>query len=307
MTALRIGTRASPLALWQANHVAGRVRALGRPVELVHVQTQGDRDQSASLAHIGGLGVFTKEIQRALLDGRVDVAVHSLKDLPTEAVPGLTLAAVPPRGSTGDVLVSQRHARFDDLPPGARVATGSLRRRAMARHRRPDLELVDIRGNVDSRLRKLHDLNLDGLILAAAGLERLGLSGVATEVLDPAWMVPCVGQGALGLECRTDDAATRELLAHLDDAAAHAAVAAERSLLLHLGGGCQVPIGATATVAGGHLTLRAAVLSADGSDRRDGTDAGDPAEAVAIGQRLAAVLASRLGHGPGSSYRTPAP
>ncbi len=289
--ALRIGTRASPLALWQANHVADRLRAVSpRPVELVHVQTQGDRDQTASLAHIGGLGVFTKEIQRALLDGRVDVAVHSLKDLPTEAVPGLTLAAVPPRGPTGDVLVSETYTRFDDLPPGARLATGSLRRRAMVRHRRPDLELVDIRGNVDSRLRKLRDLGLDGLILAAAGLERLGLSSVVTEVLDSAWLLPCVGQGALGLECRTDDTATRELLAQLDDPATHAAVAAERSLLLHLGGGCQVPIGAAATVVGGRLTLRAAVLSADGSERRDGTDGGDQANAIAISARLAAAL-----------------
>lgn len=291
MTALRIGTRASPLALWQANHVAERLRAYSpRPVELVHIQTHGDRDQAASLAHIGGLGVFTKEIQRALLDGRVDVAVHSLKDLPTEVVPGLTLAAVPPRGPTGDVLVSEKYAHFDELPQGARVATGSLRRRAMVRHRRPDLELVDIRGNVDSRLRKLRDLHLDGLILAAAGLERLGLSNVVTEVLDPAWLVPCVGQGALGLECRTDDTATRELLANLDDPTTHAAVDAERSLLSHLGGGCQVPIGAIATVADDRLTLRAAVLSPDGSDRRDGTDTGNASNAVEIGARLAATL-----------------
>src|SRR5437763_3330699 len=147
MTPLRIGTRSSPLALWQANYVAELLRGLTpRPVELVHIQTEGDRDQAASLAHIGGRGVFTKEIQRALLDGRVDVAVHSLKDLPTGAVPGLTLAAVPSRGPAGDVFVSHKVARFDDLPPAARVATGSLRRRAMVLHRRPDLTLADIRG-----------------------------------------------------------------------------------------------------------------------------------------------------------------
>src|SRR5437868_5440773 len=173
---LRIGTRGSPLALWQANHVADRLRSLTpRPVELVHVQTEGDRDQSASLAHIGGRGVFTKEIERALLDGRVDVAVHSLKDLPTQPVPGLVLAAVPLRGPTGDVMVAPHVEHFDDLPRGAHVATGSLRRRAQILHRRPDLRLEDIRGNVETRLRKLHEYGYDALILAEAGLERLGL------------------------------------------------------------------------------------------------------------------------------------
>src|SRR5436190_4066592 len=243
--ALRIGTRASPLALWQANHVADRLRPLAapRPVELVHVQTEGDRDQAASLAHIGGRGVFTKEIQRAVLDGRVDVAVHSLKDLPTGAVPGLALAAVPPRGPTGDVLVTPTPTRFDDLPRGATVATGSLRRRAQLLHRRPDLQLADIRGNVDTRLRKLREQGLDALILAAAGLERLGLGHAITERLDPAWMLPAVGQGALGLECRSDDAKTRALLAPLNDAATRCAVLAERAMLRGLGGGWQVPGG----------------------------------------------------------------
>jgi hydroxymethylbilane synthase len=221
MTALRIGTRASPLALWQANHVRDRLQAAAAPrlVELVHVTTEGDRDQSASLAHIGGRGVFTKEIQRALLDGTVDVAVHSLKDLPTQPVPGLVLAAVPARGATGDVLVTPRPVHIDNLPTGARVATGSLRRRAQLLHRRPDLRLEDIRGNVETRLRKLHEHGYDGLVLAQAGLERLGLAGVIGEVLDPRWMLPAVGQGALGLECRADDTVTRSLLATLNDAA----------------------------------------------------------------------------------------
>jgi hydroxymethylbilane synthase len=295
MTPLRIGTRSSPLALWQANHVADRLRPLAspRPVELVHVQTEGDRDQSASLAHIGGQGVFTKEIQRALLAGRVDVAVHSLKDLPTDPVAGLVLAAVPPRGPTGDVLVAPRPTRFDDLPRGARVATGSLRRRAQLLHRRPDLRLEDIRGNVETRLRKLSEQGFDALILAQAGLERLGLAGVITEVLDPAWMLPAVGQGALGLECRADDLETCALLARLDDPPTRSAVEAERALLYHLGGGCQVPLGAAARVEGDRLVLRGAVLAADGSRRIAGEESGSATEAAVVGERLAVRLRSQ--------------
>jgi hydroxymethylbilane synthase len=289
---LRIGTRGSPLALWQANYIADRLRPLVAPlpVELVHVQTEGDRDQAASLAHIGGRGVFTKEIERALLDGRVDVAVHSLKDLPTQPVEDLVLAAVPPRGPSGDVLVASQVARFDDLPPGARVATGSLRRRAQLLNRRPDLRLADIRGNVESRLRKLRDQGYDALVLAEAGLERLGLSNAVTEVLDPTWMLPAVGQGALGLECRSADAATQTMLVALDDRPTHYAVDAERSLLLHLGGGCQVPLGAIAIVEGETLTLRAAVLTGDGSRRIAGKETGPATDAAMIGERLAERL-----------------
>lgn len=292
MNPLRIGTRASPLALWQANHVADRLRPLVGPrsVAIVHVQTEGDRDQSASLAHIGGRGVFTKEIERAVLDGRVDVAVHSLKDLPTQPVGGIDLAAVPSRGPTGDVLVAAHVPRFDDLPPGARVATGSLRRRAQMLNRRPDLRLVDIRGNVETRLRKMRDEGYDALVLAQAGLERLGLMGVVTEVLDPVWMLPAVGQGALGLECRAEDADTRSYLAALDDPPTRWAVEAERALLFHLGGGCQVPLGAIARVDGETLHLRAAVLASDGSRRVAGEESGPAADAVAIGERLAARL-----------------
>ncbi|HEX4591904.1 MAG TPA: hydroxymethylbilane synthase [Gemmataceae bacterium] len=289
---LRIGTRASPLALWQANHVADRLRprVAPRPVEIVHVQTEGDRDQFGSLAHIGGRGVFTKEIERALLDGRVDVAVHSLKDLPTLPVDGLTLAAIPPRGPSGDVLVAADVARFDSLPAGARVATGSLRRRSQLLHRRPDLLLADIRGNVETRLRKLRDEGYDALVLAEAGLERLGLLAVVTEVLDPTWMLPAVGQGALGLECRTDDAETRSLLAGLDHPTTRQAVEAERALLCHLGGGCQVPLGAIGRDDGKRLLLRAAVLSSDGSRRVAGEESGPATDAAMIGERLAAKL-----------------
>jgi hydroxymethylbilane synthase len=290
---LRIGTRGSPLALWQANHVADGLRPLAAPrlVELIHIQTEGDRDQSASLAHIGGRGVFTKEIERALLDDRVDVAVHSLKDLPTQPVDGLTIAAVPARGPTGDVLVAVQVSRFDDLPQSARVATGSLRRRAQLLHRRPDLRLADIRGNVETRLRKLREDGYDALVLAQAGLERLGLAGVVTEILEPEWMLPAVGQGALGLECRSDDAETRRLLAALDDRGTRRAVTAERSLLFHLGGGCQVPLGAIAQIDGDAVTLRAAVLTADGAKRITGSESGTDPEAV--GQRLADRLRSQ--------------
>lgn len=286
---VRIGTRGSPLALWQANHVRDLLRPWAEPV-LVEIQTSGDRIRDLPLAQIGGQGVFTKEIQRALLEGRVDVAVHSLKDLPTLAVEGLMLAAVPPRGPTGDVLVSCRYRRFEDLPNAAVVATSSLRRRAQVLYRRPELRLVDIRGNVETRLRKLREQDLDATILAQAGLERLGLGGTIAEVLDSSWMLPAVGQGALGLECRADDPLHRQLLGRLDHRPTHQAVLAERAFLRALGGGCQVPIGAHAQVGGDRLTLRGVVLSADGRRRVAGEMAGPPAGAEEIGQQLAQEL-----------------
>jgi hydroxymethylbilane synthase len=292
---LRIGTRGSRLALWQANHVAALLRPLAAPraVELVEIQTTGDQDRDRPLSQLGGIGLFTKEIQRALLAGTVDLAVHSLKDLPTIPVEGLTLGAVPPRGPTGDAFVSRRHPHFDSLPPGARVATGSLRRRSQLLYRRPDLHLEPIRGNVDTRLRKLDEQNLDALILAAAGLERLGLGEAITHQLDGDWMLPAVGQGALGLECRADDASTLALLGPLDDAATRAAVTAERSLLAGLGGGCLVPIGALARVSQGALHLRAAVLSPDGKQRIAGETAGEAMHAASLGSRLAEDLLAR--------------
>jgi hydroxymethylbilane synthase len=292
MIPLRIGTRGSPLALWQANHVADRLRPLAapRPVELVLIQTTGDRVQDRPLAQIGGDGLFTKEIQRALLTQTADVAVHSLKDLPTLPVEGLVLAAVPARGPTSDAFVSRRHRTFDSLPPGAVVGTSSLRRRAQVLHRRPDLRLVEMRGNVETRLRKLAEQDLDALVLARAGLERLGLADAITEILDPEWMLPAVGQGALGLECRADDRETRSLLAALDDPPSRQAVLAERALLRALGGGCLVPIGAAATVADDVLTLRGAVLSPDGRARIAGQTSGRAGEAEALGQRLAEEL-----------------
>lgn len=289
---LRIGTRGSPLALWQAHHVADRLRPLAapRPVVLVEIQTAGDQVRDVPLARIGGEGVFTKEIQRALLAGAVEVAVHSLKDLPTAPVEGLVLAAVPPRGPTGDVLVSRRHARFADLPSGAVVATSSLRRRAQLLHRRPDLHIVDIRGNVETRLRKLDEQGLDATILAQAGLERLGRQGDITEILDPEWMLPAVGQGALGLECRADDAMTRALLGRLDDPPTRQAVQAERAFLHALGGGCQVPLGALGRVTGATLQLRGAVLDPAGRHRLADEVRGPAHEAEEAGARLAQQL-----------------
>jgi hydroxymethylbilane synthase len=293
MSSLRIGTRGSPLALWQANHVADLLRPLvaPRPVELVRIETQGDRVRDRPLSQIGGDGLFTKEIQNALLDGRADVAVHSLKDLPTTPVSELVLAAVPARGPVGDALISRQHFRFDDLPQGAVVATSSLRRRAQLLHRRPDLQVRDLRGNVETRLRKLDEGGLEAIVLAEAGLRRLSLEGRITEILDRSWMLPAVGQGALGLECRADDVATRGLLAALDHAPTRAAVLAERAFLRGLGGGCLVPIGALGEVSGEELWLRGCVLPTDGSKRDAGEVRGPAIEAEALGEELARRLA----------------
>ncbi len=289
---LRIGTRGSALALWQANHIADRLRPLAhpRPVELVLIETHGDRDQASALSSMGGFGVFTKAIQTALLDDRVDVAVHSLKDLPTIVEPGLELVAVPARGPTGDAFVSLRHRRFDDLPEGAVIGTSSLRRRAQLLNRRRDLKLLDLRGNVDTRLRKLADQNLDGIILAEAGLVRLGLADRITERLDPSWMLPAVGQGAIGLECRSDDDDTKQLVEVLRHAETFQRVQAERAMLFALGGGCLVPIGTTSNILDGVLTIRGAVLSPDGRRRVVATHSGPAHTPLAIGQELAAML-----------------
>jgi hydroxymethylbilane synthase len=289
---LRLGTRGSPLALWQADYVAERLRpvAAPRPVVRVIIETHGDRVQDRPLASMGGFGVFTRAIQDALLDGRIDVAVHSLKDLPTLPVEGLTLAAVPPRGPNGDVLVSHKYKRFADLPEGALVGTSSLRRRAQLLHERPDLRLVDLRGNIDTRLRKLREQDLDAIVLAEAGLVRLGLADQITEVLDPAWMLPAVGQGAIGLECREDDADTRHLVEAVTDPATWAEALAERAMLWSLGGGCLVPIGAHTRVAGGELTLRGTVLSPDGKRRIADTHRGPADKPLGVGNELAASL-----------------
>jgi hydroxymethylbilane synthase len=291
-SALRLGTRGSPLALWQANHVAARLKPVVAPrrVELVTIETHGDRDQSTALAAMGGFGVFTKAIQTALLDDRIDVAVHSLKDLPTIPAPGLELVATPPRGPAGDAFVSRQYRRFDDLPDGAVVGTSSLRRRAQLLNRRPDLKLLDLRGNVETRLRKLDEQDLDAIILAEAGLVRLNLAGRITQILDLSWMLPAVGQGAIGLECRTQDDDTKHFVEALRDGDTFVRVTAERAMLLALGGGCLVPIGAASVVANGILKLRGAVLSPDGRRRIVATHAGPADAPLAVGQELAAML-----------------
>lgn len=292
---LRLGTRGSALALWQAHFVAGRLRELAPEcaVELVEIETSGDRIRDVPLAQIGGQGVFTKEIQRALQDGRVDVAVHSLKDLPTVPVDNLVLAAVPPRGPTGDAIVSRKHTSFAALPPGARVATSSSRRRAQVLHRRPDLTLAEIRGNVDTRLRKLMEQDLDAIILAEAGLVRLGREADITEILDPAWMLPAVGQGALGLECRADDTDTRAILERMNHLPTYYAALAERAFLRGLGGGCTLPIAAAGVVTGDELCLRGAVLSPDGAERIEDLMAAPMLAADATGRAMAENLLAR--------------
>jgi hydroxymethylbilane synthase len=295
MKPLRIGTRGSPLALWQARHVADLLRAVmpERPIELVEIETVGDQVRDVPLVLLGGDGAFTKAIQHALLDRRVDVAVHSLKDLPTFRVEGLMLAAVPKRGPTGDAFVSKKHRAFVELPAGAVVATSSLRRRAQLLQRRPKLKLIDMRGNVETRLRKLIEQDLDAIILAQAGLDRLGFSDQITEVLDATWMFPAVGQGALGLECRCDDDATRVIVDRLNDAATRWAVLAERAMLHGLGGGCQVPIGALTNITEGNLTLRGVVLPPDGSQRVEAEIAGPMEQAESLGLALADQLRGR--------------
>lgn len=292
MTPLRLGTRGSPLALWQARFVESHLAPLADPraVELVLIETTGDRDQASALSTMGGFGVFTKAIQDALLDRRADIAVHSLKDLPTIPTDGLELAAVPPRGPNGDAFVSRKWQRFDELPKGATVGTSSLRRRAMLANQRPDLKLVDLRGNVDTRLRKLDEQNLDAIILAEAGLVRLGLANRITELLDADWMLPAVGQGAIGLECRADDTMSRHLAEGLNDPDTWARVLAERAMLAALGGGCLVPIGATSKVADGLLTIRGAVLKPDGTRKAVATHSGPATTPLAVGQELAAKL-----------------
>ena len=291
MPTIRIGTRGSALARWQADWVAARLREAGVDVEMVHIVTQGDQQQRGSIGEIGTLGVFTKEIQRALVEEQVDLAVHSLKDLPTEPVEGLCLAAVPERGPNGDVLVSRSGQRFEDLPQGALLGTGSSRRRSQLWHVRPDLRIEDIRGNVDTRLRKLHEGEYDALILAEAGLTRLDLAAHITQVLPRSLMLPAVGQGALGLETRCDDTGTRDLLSILNHAPTHQAVLAERAMLAGLRGGCLAPIGAWGRVQpDGQLYLDGVVLSPDGRHKLAASAAGAAVDAISLGQQVASNL-----------------
>jgi hydroxymethylbilane synthase len=279
--------------------VAGRLRAAhpGLGVELIEIRTEGDRDRSSPLSRIGGLGLFTREIQRALLDGRVDLAVHSLKDLPTVPVPGLEVAAVPIREDVADALIAPSSRTLDALPAGARVGTGSQRRRAQILRARPDLEVVAVRGNVETRLQKALAGELDAVVLAWAGLSRLGLSEHVTETLGPPRFLPAVGQGALGLECRAEDGATRAVLAALDDEATHEAVRAERSLLFHLEAGCLLPVAAWGRIEGSGdgavLRLDARVLDPDGREAIEESASGPRSASEDLGRALAGRLLAR--------------
>lgn len=290
-----IGTRGSRLALWQAAWVKSRLETLfpGLAVRLEVIKTQGDRILDVPLARVGGKGLFVKEIEEALRDGRADLAVHSMKDVPAEIPEGLAIGAVPPREDPGDVLIGRGGARLGELAAGSRVGTSSLRRAAQLRHLRPDLTVVPVRGNVDTRLSKLERGEVDALLLAAAGLERLGLAARVSERLDTERMLPAVGQGALCIEIRRDDPRIGPLVAALDHPETRTAVTAERAFLRRLEGGCQVPIAGHACREGGALRLEGLVAQPDGAVVVRGRRRGAAAEAAEIGRALAEELLAR--------------
>lgn len=294
---IRIGSRGSALALWQAHHVRDRLMAAhsGLEVEIEIIQTTGDKILDVPLSKIGDKGLFTKELDRALLDGRVHLAVHSLKDVPTKVESGLALAAIGERENPSDALVVApgRPTSLKGLPAGSRIGTSSLRRRAQLLALRPDIIIDDLRGNLDTRLAAVHEGRYDAVILALAGMTRLGRAAEASEILDAEQWLPAVGQGALGIICRDDDFDTRNLLAALDHADTHAATVAERALLRELEGGCQIPIGALATVDNDEVYLRALVASIDGERVVRGERRGRRDEAHALGAALAGELLDR--------------
>ena len=294
---LRLGTRGSALARTQSQAVADAITAAtGTPVELVHIVTEGDRS-SAAIAQLGGTGVFVAAIRRALLEGSVDLAVHSYKDLPTAPEPGLIIAAVPGREDPRDALVARDGLTLGELPPGAKVGTGAPRRVAQLRALGLGLDVVPIRGNVDTRMGRVAPGDLDAVVLARAGLARLGRLDAITETLDPLQVLPAPAQGALAVECRTSDARTRELLGRLEDPVVRACVVAERSTLAALEAGCSAPVAAYAEVAEGEagpeLFLRASVTAIDGSDAVRGSVSGPTSQAAALGRALATELLDR--------------
>ncbi len=297
-TTLRLGTRASQLALTQSQLVADALSSSsGMPVELVHVSTYGDRSTEA-IAQLGGTGVFVSALRDALHAGTVDLAVHSFKDLPTAPTPGLTVAAVPAREDPRDVLVARDGLTLGELPPGARIGTGAPRRMAQLRALGLGLEVVPIRGNVDTRMGKVASGELDAVVLARAGLARIGRLSAVTETLDPIQVLPAPAQGALAVECRSDDTRVRELLAALDDPAARACVAAERAVLAALEAGCSAPVAAHAELTeaedgSAELWLRASVTAIDGSDSVRDSISGPAPEAESLGRQLAAELLDR--------------
>jgi hydroxymethylbilane synthase len=290
MPGLRIGTRGSQLALWQANHVRQLLERAGEKAELEVIRTSGDRITDVPLALLGGKGLFTKEIEEALLARRIDLAVHSLKDLPVELPLGLVLGGVTRREDPRDALTSRTGQRLAELPRGARVGTSSLRRQVQLKHLRGDLSIVPLRGNLDTRLRKLDAGHYDAIVVAAAGLKRLGWEPRVTQFFEPDEMIPAIGQGALAIEVRADDAAIRSVLATLHDAETATATSAERAFLRRLGGGCQVPIAAHARITGSELRLVGLVATPDGSASVRGSLVGPSGQAEALGTRLAEQL-----------------
>jgi len=288
---LRIGTRGSLLAKWQAEYVRKRLfSAAGAEAEIIVIKTSGDKFANAPLTQIGGKGIFVKELEDALMEESIDVAVHSVKDIPTEIPPRLSFPAVFRREDVRDCLVSANGATLANLRQGARIGTGSLRRQAQLRHIRPDLDVRDLRGNVDTRLRKAQSGEYDAILLAKAGLDRLGWSDRITETFAPDVFLPAVGQGAIAAECRLSDSEAAEVLASLDDSESRTAIIAERSLLSALQGGCQVPLGAWARTERGELILEACVCSVDGSQYVRQRATAPPEQAAALGEHVARLL-----------------
>ena len=287
-----VGTRGSKLALWQAGHIADRLRQLnpGLDVELKRIVTTGDKILDVPLAKIGGKALFTKELELAMLAGEIDLAVHSLKDMPTELSAGLILAATSERMDPHDAFVSCKYRCVADLPQGARVGTSSLRRKAQLLRLRPDLNIDNLRGNLDTRLQKLDEGHFDAIVLAAAGLRRLGWSSRITDLLSPDECLPAVGQGVLAIETRADDPDLQPSMALLDHGPTRACVTAERKFLDVVQGGCQTPIGVYGRFDEGKLVLKARILSLDGTRCIEGAMVGDPANADAMGEKLAQQL-----------------
>ena len=287
----RLGTRGSTLARWQANWVAMRFRESGSEVEIVEIRTAGDESTTEPVRELGAVGVFTKEIQAALLENRIDLAVHSLKDMPTESVSGLELAAVPVRGPYRDAVVCGLFSSLDDLPEGATIGTGSLRRRTQLLHKYQDrFRILEIRGNVDTRLRKVIQGEYDAILLAEAGLVRLGLQRHITTLLGPPDFLPAVGQGALGIEIRSNDTQTRSAVAFLNDPDTFAAVSAERAFLKRMQGGCSAPIAAFGQVIDGMLHLHGRVLTLDGREMNEHHQTAPPDQAQELGEWIAQQL-----------------
>ncbi|MCX7832446.1 MAG: hydroxymethylbilane synthase [Actinobacteria bacterium] len=288
---IRIGTRGSALALWQTRHVASILeKKFGCETEIVKIKTTGDKILDSPLAKIGSKGLFVKEIEVALLENRVDIAVHSAKDVPTEQPDGLIIAAFLKREDPRDALISKDGKKLSELPEGTVIGTSSLRRRAQILHFRPDLKLVDVRGNVDTRLRKMNEGQFDAIILAKAGLKRMGHESDITEVIDTSIMLPAVGQGSIAIECRESDEEVLEMLHSISDFETEVAVKAERALLRFLEGGCQVPIGAFGRIEDGELVLDAMISSLDGKKLFRGSRRGKPENAEEVGIALAEEL-----------------